>query len=272
MADSANLLNSDDSQTHPLLEKRNETLDETIERFIGTFVWAQLLQVMVVSLAWGFEAQQTLISVFTDAEPTWHCKDPNSKYAYCNSTVITNRCKLPRNAWTWDEPMQTSTVSEWDLSCLGPVIAGLPASSFFSGSLLGGLVLATLADSSLGRKNLLVISCLIMSFSSFATAFAPNIWIYSVLRFTAGFGRSTILTCALVLSTEIVGKSRRDKVGIVGFICFTLGFLSLPAMAYITRGSSWRVLYILTSVPAVIYSIIVHFISRTEKMEQVDNG
>ncbi|RZC88232.1 hypothetical protein C5167_016033 [Papaver somniferum] len=182
MADTSNLFNSDYPQTHPLLEKHVKTLDETIERFIGNFGWAQLLQAIVVSCAWVFDAQQTFISVFADAEPSWHCTDP--RIESCNATMISNLCKLPRNSWTWDEPIQTSTVSEWDLSCLGPVIAGLPTSSFFSGCLLGGLVLATLADSSL----------------------------------------------------EIVGKSRRDKVGVIGFIFFTLGFLSLPAMAYFTRG------------------------------------
>ncbi|KAI3834937.1 hypothetical protein MKX03_009365 [Papaver bracteatum] len=255
MADTSN---TDDSQT-PLLEKHGKTLDETIERFIGSFGWAQLLQAVAVSFAWVFDAQQTFISVFADAAPAWHCIDPHMEL--CNSTTISNLCKLPRDAWTWNEPIQTSTVSEWGLSCLGPVIAGLPTSSFFFGCLLGGLVLATLADSSLGRKNLLVISCLIMSSSTLLTAFSPNIWIYSILRFVTGFGRATIGTCSLVLSTEIVGKSRRDKVGIIGFICFTLGFLSLPAMAYFTRGSSWRMLYILTSVPAMVYSIIVHFMT-----------
>ncbi|KAI3844402.1 hypothetical protein MKX03_024559 [Papaver bracteatum] len=259
MKDLSNPPDSDDTQIHPLLEKHIGTLDETIERFIGRFGWAQLLQAMVVSFAWVFDAQQTFISVFADAEPTWHCIDPNNKYSYCNSTIITNSCKFPRDAWTWNEPMQTSTVSEWDLSCSGPVAAGLPTASFFCGCLLGGFVLATLADSSLGRKNSLVISCLIMSLSAFLTTFSPNIWIYSILRFITGFGRSTIGTCALVLSSEIVGKSRRDKVGIIGFICFTLGFLSLPALVYFTRGSSWRVLYLLTSTPAIVYSIIVHF-------------
>ncbi|KAI3995660.1 hypothetical protein MKX01_031433 [Papaver californicum] len=248
MAELSNLPNSDDSQTHPLLEKHIGTIDEMIERFIGSFSWGQLLQAIVVSFAWVFDAQQTFISVFTDAEPTWHCIDPaNNKYSYCNSTVITNSCQI------------TSTISEWDLSCLGPVVAGLPTSSFFSGFLIGGLVLNTLADSSLGRKNSLVISCLMMSLSAFLTALSPNIWIYSILRFITGFCRSTISSCTLVLSTEIVGKSRRDKVGIIGYISYTLGFLSLPAMAYFTRGSSWRVLYILTSIPAIIYSVIVHF-------------
>ncbi|XP_026460042.1 organic cation/carnitine transporter 3-like [Papaver somniferum] len=260
MADTSNLLlNPDDSQTHPLLERYSKTFDETIERFIGSFGWAQLLQAVLVSFAWVFDAQQTFISVFADAEPAWHCID--SHIELCNSTTISNLCKLPRNAWTWNEPIQTSTVSEWGLSCWGPVVAGLPTSSFFFGCLLGGLVLATLADSKLGRKNLLVISCLIMSSSTLLTAFSPNIWIYSILRFVTGFGRATIGTCSLVLSTEIVGKSRRDKVGIIGFICFTLGFLSLPVMAYLTRGYSWRILYILTSVPAIVYSVMVHFMT-----------
>ncbi|KAI3914404.1 hypothetical protein MKW92_016066 [Papaver armeniacum] len=257
MASLSNLPNSDDSQTHPILDEHTGTLDEMIERFIGSFGWAQLIQAMVVSFAWFFDAQQTFISVFTDAEPTWHCIDP--KYSYCNSTIITNSCKLPRNAWAWNEPIQTSTVSEWDLSCLGPFVAGLPTASFFCGCLIGGFVLATLADSSLGRKNSLVISCLMMSLSAFLTALSPNIWIYSILRFVTGFARSTISSCALVLSTEIVGKNRRDKVGIIGYICYTLGFLSLPSMAYFAEGLSWRVLYILTSIPGVIYSIIVHF-------------
>ncbi|OVA01563.1 General substrate transporter [Macleaya cordata] len=245
-----------DSQTH-LLKKHVRTLDETIERFIGSFGWAQLLQAIVVSFAWVFDAQQTFISVFTDSEPTWHCINPNNES--CNSVISTNSCKLPRSAWTWDESIQTSTVSEWDLSCVGPIIAGLPTSSFFAGCLLGGLVLATLADSSLGRKNLLVLSCLMMSLTALLTAFSPNVWVYSALRFITGFGRATIGTCALVLSTEIVGKQRRDKVGIIGFFCFTIGFLSLPAMAYFTRGSSWRILYILTSIPAILYCILVHF-------------
>ncbi|KAI3926428.1 hypothetical protein MKX01_032616 [Papaver californicum] len=242
MADLSNLPNSDYSQTHPLLIG---TIDEMIERFIGSFSWAQLLQAIVVSFAWVFDAQQTFISVFTDAEPTWHRIDSNYKYSYCNSTVITNSCKLPRNAWTWNQPMQASTVSAWDMSCLGPVVAGLPTSSFFSGCLHGGLVLATLADSSVGRKNSLVISCLMMSLSAFLTALSPNIWSYSILRFITGF-------C-------LHNQYRRDKVGIIGYICYTLGFLSLPAMAYFIRGSSWRVLYILTSDPAIIYSVIVHF-------------
>ena len=50
--------------------------------------------------------------------------------------------------------------------------------------------------------------------------------------------------------------------GVCGFFLFTLGFLSLPAIAYLSRSSSWRYLYLWTSVPASLYCVLVHFFVR----------
>ncbi|KAG4166357.1 hypothetical protein ERO13_A13G126300v2 [Gossypium hirsutum] len=255
MADSTPLLSHCDKPAEPKRPPRS--LDETIEGCIGDFGWWQFLQAILVSLAWVFDAQQTFISVFTDAEPSWHCTQGGDE-SVCNS--LSNICELPKNSWSWDWPSQTSIISEWGLECAPSFITGLPASAFFMGCLAGGLALATLADSTLGRKNMLLFSCLMMSFSSIFTVFSPNIWIYSVLRFINGFGRATVGTCALVLSTELVGKRWRGQVGVVGFFCFTLGFLSLPVMAYVNRGSSWRTLYLWISVPTILYCILVHFL------------
>lgn len=215
---------SDQSYEPLLLNRKNtsKTLDETIERCIGEFGWAQLLQSVLVSLSWVFDAQQTFISVFTD----------------------------------------THAVNEWSLQKQGvsSVLSGLPASSFFIGCLIGGLVLSTLADTKLGRKNMLVFSCLVMSVAGTITSISTNIWIYSFLRFLSGFGRATIGTCALVLSTELVGNQWRGQVGIIGFVCFTIGFLSLPIIAFLNKESSWRVLYLWTCLPTILYSILVHFL------------
>ncbi|XVF33806.1 hypothetical protein REPUB_Repub18cG0002700 [Reevesia pubescens] len=215
MADSTPLLFHYDQPAQP---KQPRSLDEMIERCIGDFSWSQFSEAIFVSFAWVFDAQQTFISVFTDAEPSWHCTQMDHE-----------------SAW-------------------------LPASSFFMGCLAGGLALATLADSTLGRKNMLFFSCLMMSLSSIFTIFSSNIWIYSALRFINGFGRATIGTCALVLSTELVGKRWRGRVGVIGFFCFTLGFLSLPVIAYVNRGCSWRTLYLWISVPTIFYSILVRFL------------
>ncbi|XP_030545202.1 organic cation/carnitine transporter 3-like [Rhodamnia argentea] len=261
MADPTPLLShsttGSDEHEPPKLEKHHPSLDSMIERSMKDFGWAQLMQASLVSLAGFFDAQQTFLCIFTDVQPPWHCVDLDDKY--CNS--MSDVCLLPNSSsWQWDYPKHASIVSEWGLQCANSAIRGLPASSFFLGCLIGGLLLATLADSSLGRKNMLFLSCFVMSCSSLLTVFSTNVWIYSGLKFVTGFGRATIGTCALVLTSELVGKKLRGSVGVMGFFTFTLGFLSLPAIAYVNRGSSWRALYIWTSVPAFGYCVLVHFL------------
>ncbi|XP_019707879.1 organic cation/carnitine transporter 2-like [Elaeis guineensis] len=245
---------SSDAQFQP--ETKKKAVDDAIESCIGATGLAQLLRAIFVSLAWAFDSQQTFINVFTDAEPSWHCTRADDPL--CSSAL--HPCGLPQGSWAWDHPEHASVVSEWSLECSGSAITGLPASAFFAGSLIGGLVLAPLADSLLGRKNMLFLSCLTMSLTGTLTAVSPNFWVYVSLRFICGFGRATVNSCALVLSTEMVAKRWRDRISIVGFFCFTLGFLSLPAVAYVEQGSSWRTLYAWISVPSFCYSILIHFL------------
>ncbi|XP_065854758.1 organic cation/carnitine transporter 2-like [Euphorbia lathyris] len=245
--------------TTPLLSqsKKNSdspSLDETIEHYLSDFNLTQLSIAIFVSISWFFDAQQTFISVFSEAEPKWHYKKTSPF-----SATIADLCKLPADSWEWDKPNYTSVISEFQLQCSNSLLRSLPASSFFFGCLAGGFLLATLADSCFGRKNMLFLSCLMMGVSSLLTVFSPDIWVYSGLKFVNGFGRATIGGCALVLATEIVGKKWRGQVGVLGFVCFTLGFLSLPLIAYMNRDSSWRVLYLWTSVPTILYSILVRF-------------
>lgn len=140
------------------------------------------------------------------------------------------------------------------------------------GSVLGGILLGTLADSSLGRKRLLLISCITMSVAAFTTIFSTNVWIYSALRLVSGVGRSCISTCVLVLLMERVGGKWRPRVGIMQFFFFTLGFLSLPAIAYINRANSWRALYLCTSIPAMLYCILLQFFVKESPRWLFMNG
>jgi OCT family organic cation transporter-like MFS transporter 3 len=153
-------------------------------------------------------------------------------------------------------------VSEWALQCAGPALVSLPASSFFAGCLVGGFVLTTLADSVLGRKKMLLVSLVSMSVAGLLTALAPNVWAYAALRFLSGFARSIVGTCTLVLSTELVGKKWRDTVSVAAFFCYTIGFLSLPALAYAFREESWRSMYFWMSVPCLFYATLLHFLAQ----------
>ncbi|WOG91658.1 hypothetical protein DCAR_0310908 [Daucus carota subsp. sativus] len=162
---------------------RNELqscLEDTIEQYIGDFGWSQLFQVVIVSFVWIFDSQQAFISIFTDAQPQWHCV-----------------------SWSWDLPLQTSIVSEWSLQCAGSMISGMPASAFYM--------------------------------------------VMSLAGFVSGFGRANIRTCSIVLSSELVGKRWR-------------GFLSLPLIAYLNKESSWRVIYLWTCTPAILYCFLVYLL------------
>ncbi|KAL8500087.1 hypothetical protein ACS0TY_019907 [Phlomoides rotata] len=220
---------------NPLLsETESPALDDTIEHCIGDFGYTQFLQSVVSSFAWFFDAQQTFIAVFTDA--------------------LTNGTCSP------DElPDCRSIVSEWSLDCSDSIIRGLPSSSFFLGCLSGGFLLSTLADSSLGRKNLLALSCLLTSLAGIITSLSTNVLTYAAFRFLSGFFRSAIGTCALVLATELVARKYRGSIGIFGFVWFTFGFLSLPLIAFLLKGYSWRLIYLCTCIPCLIYSVFVYF-------------
>ncbi|CAO2814118.1 unnamed protein product [Amaranthus hypochondriacus] len=216
-------------------EDQNISVDQMVEQSIGTLNSTQIIQALIASLPPFFDSQQTFISIFAHAQPTWHCTqtaNPNS--CIPNKSDI---CSLPRNDWAWDSGtrMPTSIISEWNLQCATSFTTGFPSTSYFVGCLIGGLILSTLGDSSLGRKNLLCISSLIMSLSALASAFSPNLWVYSGFRFLSGAGRAPLAICTLVLLTERVGKRWRPQVAMIGFTHFSLGILALTTIAYLTR-------------------------------------
>ena len=205
------------------------------------------------------------ISAITDAEPRCHCLTAASAgNASCSPAAAASRppCDLAPGSWAWDRLAVASVVSEWTLNCAGPALVSLPASSFFAGCLAGGFLLATLADSLLGRKKMLVVSLVSMSAAGVLTAFAPNIWAYAALRFVSGFARSIVGTCTLVLSTELVGRRWRDTVSVAAFFCYSVGFLSLPALAFALREASWRSMYFWTSAPCLCYAALLYFLAQ----------
>ncbi|KAF8728892.1 hypothetical protein HU200_018187 [Digitaria exilis] len=262
----------DDTATAPLLTSHKAkpspakppSIDGLIETYIGDTGALQLLKAIFVAFAWAFDAQQVFVSVFTDAAPPWHCVGNSSSCTASMTPATASPCALPPDTWAWDRPAETSVVSEWALQCAGhAALVSLPASSFFAGCLAGGFLLTTVADSRLGRKRTLVASLASMSVAGVLTAFlARNVWAYAALRFAAGLARSVVGTCTLVLSTELVGKTWRDVVSVAAFLCYTLGFLSLPVLAFALREASWRSMYLWISVPCLCYAFVLYFLAQ----------
>ncbi|KAJ0969213.1 hypothetical protein J5N97_022090 [Dioscorea zingiberensis] len=200
------------------------TVNEIIEQHVGSFGSSQILQMFLVSLAWVFDAQNTLVTIFTDAQPAWKCKVPSFS---CSSSLNISLCNLEPGTWDW---------------------IGVSA------------IQGQLADAYLGRKKTIVLSCLLTAITSFLTSFSPNVWLYTFIRFTNGFARSGIGICCLVFSTEAVGRKWRGQVGNSGFLFFTIGFLSLPLIAYPSK-HSWR--NIISSLPLAYSIFLTPFISES---------
>ncbi|KAH0469625.1 hypothetical protein IEQ34_001183 [Dendrobium chrysotoxum] len=230
------------------------SIDDIVEHYMSAAAGA-LLFPFLACLTWIFDSQQTFINVFSDKPPPWHCTSST-----CN---FTNPCDLPStSSWSFSQPRKISTISDFSIECSSPVLLALPASSFYAGCLIGGLSLATLADTRIGRKNTLVLSSLTMSLAAALTALSPNLAVYAALRFTCGFARANVGTSAFVLSSELVSRRYRNHVSILTFIFSTTGFLTLPAIAFLNRAYSWRLLYLYTSIPSLVYSIFLLFFMK----------
>ncbi|KAJ4875010.1 Organic cation/carnitine transporter 1 [Raphanus sativus] len=226
------------------------TVDEVIEQHIGALGFSQIMHALLVSIAWTFDAQTTLVSIFSDAQP--------SARLLATGAIVEGSlmCGMSTGEWEWIGGKSHTIVSEWDLICQHKFLVALPSTLFFIGSLFGSGVYGYLADSWFGRKKTLFLSCLLTFVTALAISFAPNIWVYAFLRFANGFFRSGIGSCCIVLATEVVGKKWRGQVGQYGFFFFTLGFLSLPLMGYLER-KSWRNLYRIISVLPLGYALFL---------------
>ncbi|KAJ0968983.1 hypothetical protein J5N97_021860 [Dioscorea zingiberensis] len=128
----AEVENEDEEEGGPTETTVDLTVNEIIEQHVGSFGLSQFLQVFLVSLAWMFDAQSTLVTIFifTDAQPAWKCKVASSS---CSSSTLL--CGLEPGRSEWIGGHKTSTVAEWNLICSHKFIAFVPSSMFFIGSI-----------------------------------------------------------------------------------------------------------------------------------------
>lgn len=118
---------------------------------------------------------------------------------------------------------------------------------------------------------MILFGCLLMTGISVAAVFAPNIYIFIVIRFVQGvlscclwqipfvvgtmFHRSylssDIATYQICSGVEITGPSRRTLTGMVIELFFTAGMIILGGMAYFIR--NWQHLQLAIALPGVVF-------------------
>src|SRR4051812_32035552 len=106
-----------DVQDHPIPNNTTEmelSVDEVLERYVGSLGRSQVLQVLLVSLAWMFDAQNTLVTIFTD-----------------NNTGVPPLCGHGMPLEASGESVgghKGSIIAEWGLVCDRKYLAAVPTS------------------------------------------------------------------------------------------------------------------------------------------------
>ena len=147
-----------------------------------------------------------------------------------------------------------SLITEWGVSkpALAPVLSaalfGLAAGAIFSGPL---------ADR-LGRKTVLVGSVAVFAAACLASAFSPDLWTLTVLRFVTGVGLGAAMPNAVTLMSEYCPDGRRSTLTNAMFCGFPLGaafggFLA----AWMIPHLGWRSVLMLGGVLPLILVVLL---------------
>uniref|UniRef100_A0ACD6AQ99 Uncharacterized protein n=1 Tax=Avena sativa TaxID=4498 RepID=A0ACD6AQ99_AVESA len=237
------------------------SIDEALAEHAGEFGRWQLRHFVLVSSAWVLEAMHTMVIIFADREPAMWCPAGDGR---CG-----DRCGVEAEAeasgWVWRESSSSSTVAEWGLVCGERYKVALVQALFFVGCMVGAGVFGQLSDSWLGRKGGLQVVCFLNAVFGLLTSMAPNYWVYTALRVLTGLSAGSIGLCAFVLANEPIGPSRRGVAGMSTFYFFSGGTAILAGVAAMFK-SSWRLLYVVTSLPSLLYLVaVLPFVSESPR-------
>lgn len=147
-----------------------------------------------------------------------------------------------------------SLVSDWGLekAALGPIVTG-----GLVGLALGSLIGGPLADR-FGRRRVIITSLVFFGVMCAATALAPDVVWFTVLRVLTGLGLGAALPSATTLVSEFAPARRRAALMAVTYCGMTLG----AAMAgYLTsiavRIASWHWALVVGGILPVLYAVVV---------------
>ncbi|CAF3391713.1 unnamed protein product [Rotaria sp. Silwood1] len=169
------------------------------------------------------------------------------------------------NKYVFDKVYYEKTlVEEWTMVCDRQIYRASAQMIFFVGYMVGSIFFGMLADK-YGRRPIMSVSFILMSFSGFLCAFGPqdalgvlpSYIIFVIARFLLACSTRGISVSGFVLGSEIVGPSKRLLTGIVIEYFFVFGQLFLLCFAFVIR--TWRRLTCAISLFTVPY-IFFYFI------------
>ncbi|HEY4421175.1 MAG TPA: aromatic acid/H+ symport family MFS transporter [Pseudonocardia sp.] len=155
---------------------------------------------------------------------------------------------------------------DWGLT---PATASLISVVGLLGVMVGALAIGPVTDI-IGRRRTMLLTVVAFSVLTLLCAFAPNPWIFGLLRFLAGLGLGGVLPVAIALVNEYAHQGRAGSatttlmtgyhVGAV--VTSLLGIAVIPALG-------WRAMFVIGALPAlVLVPLILRYLPESESFLQ----
>lgn len=142
----------------------------------------------------------------------------------------------------------------------------------------GGLLFGMLGDR-IGRAKTMLITILIYSFGTGLSALSTSFWDFAVYRFITGLGVGGEFAVGVALVAEVMPERSRpgalgllqalSAVGNITAALIAMGMAGLEAKGVIATGSSWRVMFLIGTLPALLAIIIRWKLKEPERWQRL---
>ncbi len=140
---------------------------------------------------------------------------------------------------------------------LTPGQAGFLASSVFTGMLLGGIIVGTLADS-IGRKNALIFAIVTYGLMGLCAGLAPSYGSLVAIRVVQGFGLGAEVPLVFTYLSEFLPARRRGML-IASIVAFwqASSFGAALLAIYVIPIYTWRGMFLIAAIPVAVLLVFV---------------
>jgi putative MFS transporter len=140
---------------------------------------------------------------------------------------------------------------------LTPGQAGFLASSVFTGMLLGGIIVGTLADS-IGRKNALIFAIVTYGLMGLCAGLAPSYESLVAIRVVQGFGLGAEVPLVFTYLSEFLPARRRGML-IASIVAFwqASSFGAALLAIYVIPIYTWRGMFLIAAIPVAVLLVFV---------------
>jgi MFS family permease len=159
---------------------------------------------------------------------------------------------------------------------------GYATSIFLAGWATGGLVFGALGDR-IGRAKTMMLTILIYSLCTGLSALSTSFWDFAFYRFITGLGVGGEFAVGVALLAEVMpARSRSGALGAlqalsamgnISAALIGMGMASLEKSGAISLGNSWRWMFVIGAIPALLALIIRARMKEPEQWQKMkDSG